>query len=73
MAQGDQDNKTARAAYSVKETCELLGVSRSTLYRLIGQRLLRRVHLGRRTLIPAEEITRLLGPNTPADIASSAS
>ncbi len=36
-------------------TCDLLGVSRSTLYSLIGQHLLRRVHLGRRALIPAEE------------------
>jgi excisionase family DNA binding protein len=65
MASADQPNGPLRAAYSVMETCELLGVSRSTLYRLIARHVLRRVHLGRRTLIPADEITRLLEPVDP--------
>ena len=56
-------NMPQRAAYSVAETCEILGVSRSTLYRLIARCELRRVHLGRRALIPASEINRLVEPD----------
>jgi excisionase family DNA binding protein len=60
-------NMPPRAAYSVAETCEMLGISRSTVYRLIARRQLRRVHLGRRALIPASEITRLMELDPPAD------
>jgi excisionase family DNA binding protein len=60
-------NMSPRAAYSVAETCEMLGISRSTVYRLIARRQLRRVHLGRRALIPASEITRLMELDPPAD------
>jgi len=60
-----------RAAYSVKETCELLGLSRSTLYRLIQRRAVRRVHVGRRPLIPAGEIDRLLEPDDAEGLPAS--
>jgi excisionase family DNA binding protein len=60
-------NVSLRVAYSVAETCEMLGISRSTVYRLIARRQLRRVHLGRRALIPATEIIRLMEPEPPAE------
>ena len=47
------------------EAAELLGVSRSYLYTLIDRGDLRRVKLGRRSLIPADEIRRLLEEGAP--------
>jgi excisionase family DNA binding protein len=42
---------------SIKETCIVLGVGRSTVYELIGQGALRSVKIGRRSLVPVEELT----------------
>lgn len=50
-----------RAAYSIAETMQLLGgCSRGHIYNLIKRGELRVVHLGRRVLIPASEIKRLV-------------
>lgn len=55
-----------RAAYPIPEAAELLGISRSGLYALIDDGTLRRVKIGRRTLIPATEVDRLLAvPDDP--------
>lgn len=48
------------AAYSVDQTCIALGVSKPTVYKLIEQGRLRTVSVGRRRLIPATELARLL-------------
>jgi len=50
----------SQAAYSPAEAAGQLSISRSTLYGLISAGQLRRVKIGRRTLIPATEIDRLL-------------
>jgi excisionase family DNA binding protein len=50
----------ARLAYSISEVETMLGLSRSSLYRLITAGKLRTVLHGRRRLIPARELDRLL-------------
>lgn len=50
-----------RAAYSQNETAAMLGVTRQHIARLIAADTIRAVRLGRRVLIPAVEIERLLG------------
>lgn len=50
-----------RAAYPIEEARQLLGgCSRGHLYNLAERGELRIVHLGRRALVPASEIERLL-------------
>lgn len=49
-------NGTVKLAYTVSELCQVVGVSRATVYKEIkGERLhIRKV--GKRTLIPVEEV-----------------
>jgi excisionase family DNA binding protein len=51
----------APLAYTVKNACRLLSISRSTLYLLASQGKLRLIKVSGRTLIPASEIARLIG------------
>lgn len=51
---------TRPAAFSPAEAAQQLSISRANLYRLIAEGTIRRVKIGRRTLIPASEIDRLL-------------
>ena len=45
--------------YSLAETCEVVGVSRSTIKSLIASGKLRAVKIGSRTLVPAAAIDEL--------------
>jgi excisionase family DNA binding protein len=56
----DRPPPMPRMAYSMAETESLLGLSRSSLYRLIEAGQLRTVLYGRRRLVPARELERLL-------------
>jgi excisionase family DNA binding protein len=56
-----------RAAYPLLEAAQLLGISRGTLYNLHDRGEIRFVKLGRRTLIPADEIRRLVEARTTDD------
>ncbi len=47
-------------AHSFREAGRILGISRSTLYRLEAAEKIKLLRIGRRTLIPASEIERLL-------------
>jgi excisionase family DNA binding protein len=49
-----------RRALSVKETGEAVGLSRATVYRLIGRKQLSTVKIGSRRLVPVGEIDALL-------------
>ena len=48
-------------AYSINDASKLLGVSRSVLYAMISRGELKRLKIGRRTLIARNEIDRLVG------------
>jgi excisionase family DNA binding protein len=47
-------------AHSFSEGQRILGISRSTFYRLESANKIKLLRIGRRTLIPASEIERLL-------------
>jgi excisionase family DNA binding protein len=46
--------------HPVTEAWEILGVGRTTLYELIARGEIRAVKIGRRTLIPDEELQRFV-------------
>lgn len=48
-------------AHSIPDTAAMLGVGKVTTYRLIKEGKLRAVKIGARTVIPRQEIDRLLG------------
>lgn len=50
-----------RLAYSVRETCALIGIGHATLYRWVAAGHLRVTRVAGRTLVPAAEISRILG------------
>jgi len=47
---------------SIRETADLMGVGRSTIYRLIESGELTKLKIGRRTLIERDSIDQLLAP-----------
>ncbi len=49
-----------RLAYPIPESAHLLGISPRSVYRLIETGELRSVTLGRRRLVPAQELDRLV-------------
>jgi excisionase family DNA binding protein len=49
-----------RLAYSINETARTLSLGRTSIYAMIADGRLEAFKLGRRTLIKAESITRLL-------------
>lgn len=62
LAEGD--GKLGRMCYSVKQTAELLGVSKITVYRLLQRGLLRSSSAVRTKVIPKSEIERFLKGTT---------
>ena len=48
-------------AYSIKEACRVSSLGRTRLYELIGQGRLETRKIGKRTLIPAASLRRLIG------------
>lgn len=51
---------TNRRGYSVKEACEVFGCSESHGWKMLRTGQLKSISLGRRTIIPASEIERVL-------------
>lgn len=52
-----------RKTYKVNEVAHILGIGRTTIYKLINQGDLRRIKLGASTLIAAESLDLLLSQN----------
>lgn len=49
-------------SYSIKDATALLGLGRTTIYKLLEQGRLTRIKVGARTLIPASDVHALLIP-----------
>lgn len=49
-----------KLTYSIKETCRVTSLSRSTIYKAIADQRLRTVRVGGRTLVPAENLRSFL-------------
>ena len=49
-----------RLAYSINETARLLSMGRTSIYAMIADNRLETLKLGRRTLVRAESIRRLI-------------
>ncbi len=54
------DNLSDRLAFGVEEAATVMSVGKSTIWRWIHGKKVRTVKLGGRTLIPREELLRLL-------------
>lgn len=61
-----------KLAYSIVEAARVAGIGRSTLYEALAAGELKAVKLGRRTLIPADELRRFLAALPPARPATDA-
>ena len=59
---------TARLAYTIPDAASASGLGRTTLYELIGRGDLVAVKIGKRTLITAESLNRLIATAPRADI-----
>lgn len=55
-----QDTTTAPLAHSVPDACARLGISRTTLYALIGTGQLRSFKVGAKTLIPESDLQKFV-------------
>lgn len=55
-------NSTGRLAYSIKETCELLGLGKTRVYELANSGELKTKKIGRRTLVVASSLRELITP-----------
>ena len=51
---------SGRLAYSPEEVCDLLGLSRSTTYRLLRNNQIDHLRLARRILIPEKSLEKFL-------------
>lgn len=58
--------RSAPLTYSVKDACRISSLGRTRLYQLIGEGRLEARKLGRRTLIPAASLHKLLEGDTDA-------
>lgn len=56
--------RPAPVAFTINEAAHELRCSRSHIYALIERGLIRRVHIGHRSLIPGSEIARLVEEGT---------
>lgn len=55
-----QHSPTPKLAYSIAETCEALGLGKTTIYRLISEKQLANLRIGARRLVTATSINALL-------------
>ncbi|TWJ08768.1 excisionase family DNA-binding protein [Altererythrobacter ishigakiensis] len=53
-------NQIPKLAYSIREACQATSLGRTNLYEHIAKGNLRVVYVGRRALIPAESLHRLV-------------
>lgn len=56
----NSDGNVAPELLSVREACATLGIRKTTFFKLVSERRLKTVKLGRRTLVRAGEIDRFV-------------
>lgn len=56
-----QTDEQKQLSYSIMRTAQVLSISERSVYKLMDAGTLRRVKLGRRTLIPAAQVHALIG------------
>ena len=61
LAPSNNSTPPLRPVLSAKETADLLGVSRSHIFRLLRDGTLTRIKIGGRTLIKRAEVKELIG------------
>lgn len=61
------NNSLNKLAYSVKQTCEVSSLGRTSIYALIAEGKLKVIRIGGRTLILAESLRDLLSGRVPGD------
>lgn len=66
MTAAHTENPQDRLAYSIAEASSLTGIGRTTLYRLMDRGELRSCKIGRRRLIPAQALLRMVTQEQPA-------
>ena len=62
--------KAEKLGYSVAEACAALSLGKTSLYSQIATGRLRKVRLGRRTIIPTDSLKGLLDGDPPKSDAS---
>lgn len=60
-AEASKSDPHTRAAWRVNEFCRLVGVSRTSFYKAVKSGSIRVITIAGRTLVPANEVARLLG------------
>lgn len=55
-----------KLALTVEEAARMLSVSRTTFYELIASKIILTVKIGRRRVVPMEELRKLLTPSKAA-------
>lgn len=60
MGERDESSRT-KLAYTPAEAAKATGLGKTTIYRLLKEGRLRRVKIGRATLIPGSSLLALLG------------
>jgi len=58
----DGETSLPRLAVSIPKACAALGLGRTTFYALVKTGQIRIVKINRRSLVPIEELTKLLAP-----------
>ena len=61
IRQGSREIQMDQLTVSISETARILGLGRTTIYAMIANGRLEAIKLGRRRLVKAESIQRLLG------------
>jgi len=69
---GTNTTTQPRTLSSIRQTSDELGLSRSTVYALLGEGRLTAVKLGKRTLIPRDSIAAFVGSLPHARFTNSA-
>ena len=72
-AQGDFGDQPVRLAHTITVACTIMGIGRTTLYKLMNSGALKSVTVGRRRLVVAKSLAQLMqtGAALPREPPSS--